>query len=185
MDRIKSQCSHGSWLMWDSCPGCDAEEGTPHAPDLVPVTGRRGRAVKRCRQCGGVASAPQHVTRRKPVVRRAKNTNRQGANFELAILADLKAHGYDALRSSGSRGAVDVVAFGDGEVVLVQAKISAPVIPPAERRAVLSLALRAMALPLVAWRDKGTIRYRELTGPGPKEWAHWTPTTYERTENDG
>lgn len=185
MNEIRVRCAHDYWLVQDSCPGCDAEQETPHAPEIVFVTGFRGRVVKRCMQCGGIASAPQHVATRKPKARRAKNTNRQGANFELAIMADLTEHGYDALRSSGSRGAVDVVAFGDGEVVLVQAKISEPVIPPAERRAVLSLALRAMAVPLVAWRDKGVIRYRELTGPGPKEWAHWTPTTYERSGGDG
>ena len=123
----------------------------------------------------------------------ARNTTRQGANFELKVMHDLEGHGYTCLRSSGSRGAVDVVAVGPeisgrflktGRVenlLLIQCKITNPVIPPYERTAVQDLATRAGAIPLVAhWAaDQATglmrVHYRMLTGPGPKDWAHWAP----------
>lgn len=105
--------------------------------------------------------------------RRAKNTNRQGANFELQIMHDLQRRGYDALRSSGSRGKVDVVAVGDPHLLFIQAKITNPVISPAERQAVRAMAFRADAVPLVAYRMSGVVIYRELIGDGPKDWAHF------------
>ncbi|WP_331727522.1 protein phosphatase 2C domain-containing protein (plasmid) [Kitasatospora sp. NBC_00374] len=46
-------CAHGSVLMQDGCPGCDAAEETPHPADPVrvhPVWARR--ALTRCRTCG-------------------------------------------------------------------------------------------------------------------------------------
>jgi len=121
----------------------------------------------------------------------ARNTTRQGANFELKVMHDLEGHGYTCLRSSGSRGAVDVVAVAElgrfnlfdetGYLLFIQCKITNPVIPPYERTAVQDLAMRAAAIPLVAhWAaDKTTglmrVHYRMLTGPGPKDWAHWAP----------
>ena len=110
--------------------------------------------------------------------RKAKNTNRQGANFELQIMHDLQRRGYDALRSSGSRGKADVVAFGDNHILVIQAKITNPVIPPAERAAVRALANRAAAVPLVAYRDNGKVLYRELLGDGPKEFREFRPLTH-------
>lgn len=110
--------------------------------------------------------------------RRAKNTNRQGANFELQIMHDLQRRGYDALRSSGSRGKADVVAFGDKHILVIQAKITNPVIPPAERAAVRALANRADAVPLVAYRNNGKVLYRELLGDGPKEFREFEPLTH-------
>lgn len=124
----------------------------------------------------------------------ARNTTRQGANFELAVMHFLEEHGYTCLRSSGSRGAVDVVAVGPAptewerkaygagpHLLFVQCKITNPVIPPAERMAIQDLALRAGAVPLVAFKakDENTgrigIKFRSLTGPGPKDWESWTP----------
>jgi Holliday junction resolvase len=120
----------------------------------------------------------------------ARNTTRQGANFELKVMHALEEHGYTCLRSSGSRGAVDVVAVppeqpkrepASQDVLFIQCKITNPVIPPYERNAVQDLATRAGAIPLVAhWAADivtGLMRvhYRLLTGPGPKDWAHWAP----------
>lgn len=109
--------------------------------------------------------------------RRAKNTNRQGANFELRIMADLTRHGYVAHRSSGSHGAVDVVAVGNKTSLWVQAKISRPLIPLKERRAVLDLVglVGGTAVPLTASRTPGGVAYRLLTGVGPKDWLPWEP----------
>lgn len=124
----------------------------------------------------------------------ARNTTRQGANFELKVMHALEEHGYTCLRSSGSRGAVDVVAVAEGGIdygadnmptshhlLFIQCKITNPVIPPYERNAVQDLATRAGAVPLVAhWAADETtglmrVHYRQLTGPGPKDWAHWAP----------
>lgn len=112
--------------------------------------------------------------------RRAKNTNRQGANFELMIMADLNRHGYTTLRSSGSHGAVDVVAVGDHHTLWIQAKISKPVIPPAERNALWDVVSRAGGLPIVAYRVPGAVLYRELIGVKPKEWEMFTPAVSQR-----
>lgn len=118
----------------------------------------------------------------------ARNTTRQGANFELKVMHDLEEYRYTCLRSSGSRGAADVMAFHEGplyggavQALAIQCKITNPVISPAERLAVQNLALCAEALPLVAFWAKHeglgvmTVHYRQLTGPGPKDWAHWEP----------
>lgn len=111
------------------------------------------------------------------MARRAVNTNRQGANFELQIMKDLKRYGYIAHRSSGSHGAVDVVAVGDEETLVIQAKISSAVIPPKERIAVLDLARRMgpSAVPMCAYRAGGKVFYRVLTGEGSKDFLLWEP----------
>lgn len=127
----------------------------------------------------------------------ARNTNRQGANFELAIMHYLEEHGYTCLRSSGSKGKVDVVAVGPEQtefdkryklvdsLLFVQAKITATPLrsplSPAERQELMDLALRAGALPLTASKAKdettGKVRphFRLLTGPGPRDWVAWEP----------
>lgn len=92
-------------------------------------------------------------------------------------MADLTRHGYVAHRSSGSHGAVDVVAVGDGTALWIQAKISQPLIPLKERRAVLALVARVgpTAVPLTASRTPGGVAYRLLTGVGPRDWLPWEP----------
>lgn len=105
-------------------------------------------------------------------------------------MADLESRGYTCLRSSGSRGAVDVVAVparSDEDLIFIQCKISNPVIPPVEREAIGWVSFRAQALPVVAYKEKlpgnrVKISYRELTGPGPKEWREWLPP--EQTKDD-
>lgn len=150
------------------------------------------------------------------MARTERNWNRVGANFELDVMHYLagcdceetynrpkhvgwKGFGYECLRSSGSRGKVDVVAVGPmvpvpgfpmppkwiseipGTTLFIQVKLNNPLIPPAERIALQDLALRANALPLVAHRAKdtktGRLRphFRQLTGPGPKDWLPWEP----------
>lgn len=109
--------------------------------------------------------------------RRAQNTNRQGANFELQVMHDLERFGYTTMRSSGSRGAVDVLGFADGHILMIQCKITNPVLPPKERRAVIALAdtLLEYTVPLVAYRIRGRVMYRILTGTGPKDFSLWSP----------
>lgn len=126
----------------------------------------------------------------------ARNTTRQGANFELDVMKDLESRGYTCLRSSGSRGAVDVVAVParyPSDLIFIQCKITNPVIPPVEREAIGWVSYRARALPVVAYRGQDPdnarrkkILYRELTGPGPKEWRNWIPPEpIKRDDHDG
>lgn len=134
----------------------------------------------------------------------ARNTTRQGANFELDIMHYLagcrceethatpkhrgwRGFGYDAGRSSGSRGKVDVWAIGaltGGEpLLLIQAKtsIKAASLSPADREGLRDLGLRSNGLPLVAFKatdlETGHYRphFRQLTGLGSKDWELWTP----------
>lgn len=111
------------------------------------------------------------------MARRAVNTSRQGAAFERQIMHDLQRFGYLTMRSAASRGAADVLAVGDRETLVVQAKLSNPQIGPTARRAVLELADRMgpATVPLVATKNTIWVVYRLLTGPGPKDWTPWEP----------
>lgn len=128
----------------------------------------------------------------------ARNTNRQGADFELAVMHALEEHGYNTWRSSGSVGAIDVTAVWDDmanlgtvvnagqQLLFIQCKVRNALLPPYERRNVLRLSWTAGAVPLVAYKaEEGRlrpIRFRLLTGTGPKEWAPWEPPSYQRSE---
>lgn len=121
------------------------------------------------------------------------NTARQGADLERLVINHLEPFGYDSIRSAASKGAVDIVAvaalhpayeLGYTRMPLfIQCKLRNALLPPAERLALQNLALRAGAVPVVAYRPpgarKGTLSttpaYRQLTGPGPKDWILWTP----------
>jgi hypothetical protein len=135
----------------------------------------------------------------------ARNTNRQGANFELDVMHYLAGtlpekwgpgFGYDCLRSSGSKGKVDVVAiappwwgpmnaYDTSNLLFIQCKITAKPLrsplSPAERLNLMGLALRGGALPLTASRQldplTGRVRphFRLLTGPGARDWVPWNP----------
>lgn len=135
----------------------------------------------------------------------ARNTNRQGAGFELEIMHYLsgcqireepcnrKNHagwtgfGYDCMRSSGSRGKIDVYAIGTYAApnLHIQAKITTAVmrtpLSPAERQVMLELAERAGAVPLTSSKAKDTVtgrvrpHFRLLTGTGARDWEPWEP----------
>lgn len=125
----------------------------------------------------------------------AKNTAQQGASFERRTIADLEQYGYTCIRSAASKGAVDIVAVAPlpsgwvedawweehPPLLFVQCKLSNPQISPAERTALNDLALRAGAVPVVAWWAKSettglkAVHYRRLTGDGPKDWVPWAP----------
>lgn len=135
----------------------------------------------------------------------ARNTNRQGANFELDVMHYLAGtrpevwgdgFGYECMRSSGSAGKIDIYAVGplrtyecgaapDALRVMIQCKIKAhplrsPLTPTA-RMELMDLALRGGALALTASKGldvkTGRVRphFRQLTGPGPRDWLPWEP----------
>ncbi len=191
----KLQCDHGYVLMQDGCPGCDAASEKRHEPKMVRVMGFKGRPVNRCTACGQAGNHPMHRPARTRT--RARNTARQGANLELAVMALLGRRGWTCMRSAASKGVVDVVAIPDNVLgtdwLLVQCKLTNTILPPAERIALSGLAVNARALPLVAARGdtgQGTrVQYNEshgmwvvfweLTGPGPFERQPWTPMAEE------
>lgn len=122
----------------------------------------------------------------------ARNTAAQGAAFERRIIANLAEYGYTSMRAAASKGVVDVFALGplrfyedgatpDAERLAIQAKLTDPQIGPKARMDVMDWALRAGAIPIVAhWAPDETtglkrVHYRQLTGPGPKDWEPWAP----------
>lgn len=122
--------------------------------------------------------------------RRAVNTSAQGRDLELAVMALLRERGWECMRSAGSKGIADVVAIPCSPNLpwlLVQCKLTNPVISPAERLSLITLSVPCRAVPLVASRgDRGVgtrvqyreatgmwVLFRELAGPGPKEWIPW------------
>lgn len=100
-----------------------------------------------------------------------------GANFERKVQAALEVDGYVTFRSAGSLGSVDVVAMKPTQTLLVQAKRRSGTIPPGDRAELLRLAMYLNALPIVAHQPvpRRPIRFRLLLGPGPKDWAEFTP----------
>lgn len=102
-----------------------------------------------------------------------------GAAFERKTRHHLEENGYEVIRSAGSKGKVDLVAFKRGQILFVQNKLNG-LCAPAERSRLRDLAGMVGALPIVAYRHKdgraaAVVRYRLLTGDGPKAFSAWTP----------
>lgn len=96
-----------------------------------------------------------------------------GRRLEYDVRRHLVSEGYVVMRSAGSKGAIDVIAFKPDQVLFVQAKRNG-VCPPAERVELLRVAglLPGVGVPVVASRPGVT--YRRLVGPGPKQWMPWS-----------
>jgi Holliday junction resolvase len=113
------------------------------------------------------------------------NHYRAGRRVEIMVADQLGAHGYDVILSSVSKGAADLFALHDGEILYVQVKKSKHMeVTPAERRELLRLRDRTgkQAHAIVAHRQphpenarRVVTVYRELTGPGPREYLPWIP----------
>lgn len=102
-----------------------------------------------------------------------------GYRFECMTRDALKDDGYEVIRSAGSKGKVDLIGLKSQQLLFVQCKLNG-LCPPAERRAVIRLSGLVNALPLVAYRHKdgrsaAVVRYRRLTGAGPREYVEWSP----------
>ena len=104
-----------------------------------------------------------------------------GRKLEYATLASLTLDGYWCVRAAGSKGKADVVALKPGlvnEILFVQCKTSG-LMAPADREDLFELATVFDGIALCArWVKEGraarTVEFRELTGPGPKDWQPWT-----------
>ena len=109
------------------------------------------------------------------------NTAQQGARLEREVRQLFDDRGFLTARCAGSQGSVKFDVFAchpDGRSYVIQCKLSNPLISPAERTAMVTVANVIYAAPLVAYRSRegrrSFIRFRELTGPGPKEWRAWS-----------
>lgn len=99
-----------------------------------------------------------------------------GRAREHEVRHDLQANGYEVIRSAGSKTKVDLVAFKPGQLLWVQCKSGLAAPSPEERRTLIAAAEMTSGVPIVALRPlRKPIEYRRLTGPGPKEWAPWSP----------
>lgn len=114
------------------------------------------------------------------------NQGGRGTRAENAVKDELGACGYDVIRSAASKGAADLWAVHDGELIFVQVKICPEGMgyqqpSPAERRELVRIAGRCGGVPVVAQRHPGSgarparTAWYELTGPGPAERNPWTP----------
>ena len=98
-----------------------------------------------------------------------------GAVFEREIKADLIRKGWAAVRSAGSKGTIDVIAYHFNVALFIQAKKTG-VFPPKERKKLVRLAQRHNAIPMLAEkrsvlfgkRRRGVIFYHLLTIDGEK-----------------
>lgn len=111
-----------------------------------------------------------------------------GYRFECKTRDALRADGYEVIRSAGSKTKIDLIAIKQDQILFVQCKLDG-LCPPAERSALLALARMVDAVPLVAYshregRAAAVVRYRELLGPGPKEFAPWTPDSVTEAVHD-
>lgn len=87
---------------------------------------------------------------------------RRGVRFEHTTLYDLRANGYYAQRTPGSRGVADVIAVKHGQVLLVQCKISGS-LAPEPWNALYDAARACGAVPVMAEKDApGSLRYWRL-----------------------
>lgn len=100
-----------------------------------------------------------------------------GRRFEYKVRDALREDGYEVLRSAGSKTKIDLVAMKTGQLVFVQCKLNG-LCAPAERARLRELAQMVGALPIVAYSHKegrpaAEVRYRLLTGDGPKAFTDW------------
>jgi len=100
----------------------------------------------------------------------------RGANFERAVKKDLEGRGYLVMRSAGSHGVTDLVAFGPKYPVwFIQAKIHGTM-SPADRKSLYRNAEQCVAWAVRASRPKrGEILYERLFIHGKEQWVEVEP----------
>lgn len=98
-----------------------------------------------------------------------------GRRVEYRVIHHLTDEGYTCTRAASSKGAADVIAIKDGQVLLVSVKLTRwP--GPDERQALVRVAdcLPGVAVPLVAI-GMPSLTYWRLTGVGAQDREAWTP----------
>lgn len=106
-----------------------------------------------------------------------------GRRVEYKVIHHLTENGYTCTRAASSKGAADVIAVKEWEVLFVSVKRTSP---PGreERERLLRVAwlLPEVGVPLVAI-GRPKLTYRRLFGAGPKDWDRWTPDHLADREN--
>jgi Holliday junction resolvase len=80
-----------------------------------------------------------------------------GRAFEYRVKHYLEAQGYFVVRSAGSKGVADLVAFKFGETLFVQVKGNDSPLSPGEWNGLISLTRRLGGTPIHAFRSKRKI----------------------------
>jgi hypothetical protein len=105
------------------------------------------------------------------------STASKGRALEHKARHELEAAGWYVIRSAGSKGTADLVAFHASRVpAFVQCKATPGPLPPIERLALRRLALMGCGDPVHYFRsDRGVYVWRRLTDPGPADYEPWSP----------
>lgn len=89
----------------------------------------------------------------------------RGVRFERAARDDLQEHGYEVIRSAGSKSKIDLIAIKPGQLLLIQCKPAGPnKLPNADWNRLFELARMCDAEPIVAVKISGRVKpeYRRL-----------------------
>ena len=104
-----------------------------------------------------------------------------GRKLEYAAANDLRANGYEVMRTAGSRGAADLIAIKPREILFVQCKLDGRIAPPERHKLIKLTDYLDNSVPVLAyWHKPGRaarqVAYRELTGLDTDHWwTVWTP----------
>jgi Holliday junction resolvase len=90
----------------------------------------------------------------------------RGRTLEYRVIGKLREAGYFAVRSAGSKGAVDIAAIKPGQVLFVQCKLQQAAVSSAEWNTLVLVAAQSGAIPVLAEAEpRGPVRWWRLTGP--------------------
>jgi len=87
------------------------------------------------------------------------NRYQKGARLERRVIQELEANGWFCVRSAGSKGAVDIVAFKGDDRLFIQAKNDGKALSLKEWNIVFELARAHAAIPLFAGNIKGKTQF--------------------------
>jgi Holliday junction resolvase len=87
------------------------------------------------------------------------NKYAKGARLERRVIHELESKGWFCVRSAGSKGAVDIVAFKGEDRLFIQAKNDGKSLSLKEWNIVFDLARAHAAIPLFAGNIKGKTQF--------------------------
>jgi len=98
----------------------------------------------------------------------------RGADFERKVKDDLMVRSWFAVRSAGSHGKVDILAYHETYALFIQCKKDGA-FSPKEKKELLRLAKKHSAVPLLADKHCGAIRYRIVNKDRTGFFDHFSP----------
>lgn len=90
---------------------------------------------------------------------------KNGRAFEYRVKHYLEENGYWVIRSAGSKGEADLIAFKFGETLFIQVKGNDAPLSPGEWNGLISLSRRLGATPIHAFRSKRKIVLNKILSP--------------------